>query len=155
MTPQQRRWKWVRYDALPEDMKKYVRPPAKEKISKQEGLGGKRVVVAETEVEIKEDILKIEDDRDLDFTKMDNVDKILTKYKNQQTSRKNFDPDAHVEIFNLILQSQKSNLPIQIEVTMLLISTFFSASKKTIHGFFTREVWLITLNTINSLIALL
>jgi hypothetical protein len=137
-------------------MKKYVRPPAKEKISKQEAQGkGKGVEKAEAEIEIKEQAIKIEDDRDLDYTKMENVDKILTKYKNQQTSRKNFDPDGHVEIFNLILQSQKGNLQVQIEVTMLLISTFFSASKKTIHGFFTREVWLITLKTINSLIELL
>ena len=137
-------------------MKKYVRPPAKEKISKQEAQGkGKGVEKTEAEIEIKEQDIKIEDDRNVDYTKMENVDKILTKYKNQQTSRKNFDPDAHVEIFNLILQSQKGNLQVQIEVTMLLISTFFSASKKTIHGFFTREVWLITLKTINSLIELL
>jgi len=87
-------------------MKKYVRPPAKEKISKQEAQGkGKGVEKTEAEIEIKEQDIKIEDDRDLDYTKMENVDKILTKYKNQQTSRKNFDPDAHVEIFNLILQS--------------------------------------------------
>lgn len=35
MTPQQKRWKWVSFDQLPEDMKKYIRPPSKVRVSKQ------------------------------------------------------------------------------------------------------------------------
>lgn len=38
---------------------------------------------------------------------------------------------------------------------MLLISTFLQAAKKTQFGFFTREIWLLTNNTISSLITLL
>ena len=35
-TPQQRRWKWVKFEFLPEDLRPYIRPPTKNQISKQE-----------------------------------------------------------------------------------------------------------------------
>ncbi len=42
---------------------------------------------------IKEFNIEIFDDKDIDFTKVDEAEKILNKYKNQQISRRNYDPD--------------------------------------------------------------
>lgn len=52
---------------------------------------------------------------------MDNVEKILTRYKNQMTSSKKFNVDMHIEVLNLIMLAQKDNLEIKIEVTMMII----------------------------------
>jgi hypothetical protein len=81
MTTAQRRWKWVKFEFLPEEMKKFVRPPneKKEKKDKNEEKDGAK---KEKKIEVKEQIVEIEDDKDLDYTKMDNVEKTLTKYKN-------------------------------------------------------------------------
>jgi len=80
-TPQQRRWKWVKFEMLPEDMKKLVRPPKKEKDDddKKKKTDGKDKKKTE---EIEEHKLDIIDDRDLDYSKLDNVEVILNKYKN-------------------------------------------------------------------------
>ena len=43
------------------------------------------------------------DDRDLDYSKLDNVELVLNKYKNQQISRRNFDPELQIIVLNLIL----------------------------------------------------
>lgn len=97
MTPAQRRWKWVAFEQLPEDMKQYIRPPKETKIRdrKEKDTGPK-------DVEITDQVIEIEDDKDLDFTKQENVDKILTKYRNQQTSRKNFDINQHIEVLDIM-----------------------------------------------------
>jgi hypothetical protein len=153
MTPDQRRWKWVKFECLPDDMKQYIRPPKSEKKTKDAAEPQKQRVKEATEV--KEQVIEIEDDSDLDYTKIDNVEKILTKYKNQQTSRKNFSIEKHVEVFNLILKAQQDNLNVQIEVTNLLISTFFLMAKQTSQGFFSREIWLAANNKISDLLSLL
>jgi len=57
----------VSFDQLPEDMKKYIRPPAKTKAKKDEG--EKKVAKTATEAEIKETQIDIIEDKDLDFTK--------------------------------------------------------------------------------------
>ena len=106
-------------------------------------------------MEIKETEIEIEEDRDLDYTKLENVEKILTKYKNQQLSRKNFDCDKHIEVFDLIYKAQSNNLNIQIEVTMLLVSTYFLLAKQTATGFFNRDTWNKTNDTITLLVTLL
>lgn len=51
-TPLQRRWKWVKFEFLPEDMKKFIRPPKKEKATDDDKKKPKEKV-KETE-EIKE-----------------------------------------------------------------------------------------------------
>lgn len=153
MTPDQRRWKWVKFEALPDDMKQYIRPPKSEKKAKDAAETQKPRV--KEVAEVKEQVVEIEDDTDLDYTKLDNVEKILTKYKNQQTSRKNFSVEKHIEVFNLILKAQEGNLNVQIEVTNLLISTFFQMAKQSPQGFFSREIWLTANSKIADLLSLL
>ena len=84
-TPEQRRWKWVLFANLPEDMKPFIRDPNKKT---QGGRKGKAVkATAGTGGKVTDDpeheTIVLLDDRDLDFTKLENVDKILNKYKNQ------------------------------------------------------------------------
>lgn len=107
-------------------MKKFIRPPKEEKKAKVKDEGAKEKKI---KVEVTEQTVEIEEDKDLDFSKMDNVEKILTKLKNQQTSRKNFSIESHIEVFNLILAAQAQNLNLSIEVMMLLISTHFMEAK--------------------------
>lgn len=126
ITPAQRRWKWVKFECLPEEMKKFIRPPKEEKKAKVKDEGAKEKKI---KVEVTEQTVEIEEDKDLDFSKMDNVEKILTKLKNQQTSRKNFSIESHIEVFNLILAAQAQNLNLSIEVMMLLIATHFMEAK--------------------------
>ena len=152
MIPEQRRWKWVAFEKLPEDMKQYIRPP---KISKKKDKDDKKDTKVKVVGEIKETEIEIQEDRDLDFTKMDNVESILTKYKNQQTNRKNFDLDKHIEVFDLILKAQAANTGICIEVTMLITSTYLSVAKQSVNGYFNREMWIKTNSCISSIVKLL
>lgn len=151
ITPAQRRWKWVKFECLPEEMKKFIRPPKAEKEVKIKD----PTAVKKPKAEVVEQVVEIEEDNDLDFTKMDNVEKTLTKLKNQQTSRKNFNIENHIEIFNMILVAQAQNLNLSIEVTMLLISTFFMEAKSNPQGIFTREQWIRTNNKVTDLLNLL
>jgi len=102
MTPEQKRFKWVKFENLPEDMKQFIRPSTKKPTTEKEKEAKKKVGESKKE-EIKEHFLEIEDDKELDFTKNDNVEKILTKYKNQQTSRRNFDAKLHIEVLTIML----------------------------------------------------
>ena len=84
-TPAQRRWKWVKFEMLPEDMKKFVRPPKKEKDTKKDDKDTKKpkpknIDAQDTPTDIGVEIL---DDKDLDYSKLDNVETVLNKYKNQ------------------------------------------------------------------------
>ena len=101
MSLAQRRWKWVKFENLPDEMKQYIRPPKPEKKEKAKDDPEKKAKKAE----VKEEVIQIEEDKDLDFTKMENVEKILTKFKNQQTSRKNFSVDNHIEVLDIILKA--------------------------------------------------
>jgi len=85
MTPAQRRWKWVKYELLPDDMKKFVRPPknVKKKKEKAEDAEGEEAKAAKKKREVQETNVVIDDDRQIDFSKLENVEKIVNKYKNQ------------------------------------------------------------------------
>lgn len=95
------------------------------------------------------------DDRDLDYSKLDNVELVLNKYKNQQISRRNFDPELQITVLNMIMVTQATNKNVQIEVLMLLVSTYFASAKNSAAGFFSRETWLTTNTTITSLLKVL
>lgn len=53
----------------------------------------KELEAKNAEERIKEYAIEILDDKDLDFSKSANVEKILNKYKNTQNNRRNFEPD--------------------------------------------------------------
>lgn len=80
-TPQQRRWKWVKFENLPEDMKPFIRPPSKSEAKKVDRSKPKTTAAAD-KAEEEEQVVDIIDDRDLDYSKQENVDNILNKYKN-------------------------------------------------------------------------
>ena len=67
------------FDKLPEDMKPFMGGKKKEEKDDDKSNKSSKHKVKK---EIDEGIVDITDDRDLDFTKMDNVELILTKYKN-------------------------------------------------------------------------
>ena len=92
----------------------------------------------------------------MDFTKQENIDKILTKYRNQQTSRKNFDIYQHITVLDKMFQVQaEEKVDLRIEILMLLISSYFTSAKKNENGFFERETWLITNGKVSLLLKLL
>jgi len=95
-TPEQRRWKWVAFDLLPEEMKRFLRPPKVTKVKDADAQADKKKKKDAVDEEAKETGAEIVDDRDLDYTKMEHVEETLQKYKNQQTSRKNFDTQMHI-----------------------------------------------------------
>lgn len=114
-------------------MKPFIRPPSKaqnEKVVKKKAAP----TAAQKEEELEQQqqqVVDIIDDRDLDFTKQENVDTILNKYKNQQISRRNFDPEFQLVVLQLMLKAQENNKMVKIEILMLLISTFFARAKNT------------------------
>lgn len=133
-------------------MKKFVRPPKKEAKDDDKR---KKIIKDENKTEVEEHKLDIIDDRELDYSKLDNVEIILNKYKNQQISRRNFDPELQITVLNLILVAQATNKNVKTEVLMLLVSTYFASAKNSATGFFTRETWLTTNTTITSLLEVL
>jgi len=141
MTAEQKRWKWVHFDFLPEDMQQFFRPTKKKTAADEKRDEKKRVGESKKE-EVKELFVEIEDDKELDFTKTDNVEKILTKYKNQQTSRRNFDAKLHIEVLTIMLNAQPENIQLRVEILMLLTQTFFASAKTMPTGYFPREMWL-------------
>ena len=50
---------------------------------------------------------------------MDNVEKILRKYRNSHTNRRNFDKDEQILVIDLILEAQKGNQIVLIETKMI------------------------------------
>ena len=75
----------MKYELLPEEMQKFVRPPKAvgKKGKKGEDGGDEEAKAAkEKKKEVQETNVVIDDDRLLDFTKLENVEKILNKYKN-------------------------------------------------------------------------
>ena len=86
---------------------------------------------------------------------MDNVEKVMTKYKNIQTSRKSFNIHTHIEVLDLIILAQKANQNVMIEVTMFLITTYFLLAKQSNQGICGRDIWLRVNTKINDLLELL
>ena len=99
MTPEQRRWKWVKYEYLPDDMKPFFKDKSgKQQTDKQLGQEEKRrkqreEAGADAKTGDKKEVEKqIVDDQDLDFTVVANVDMLIIKYRNQLSiSRRNYD----------------------------------------------------------------
>ena len=87
-TPQQRRWKWVKHENLPDDMKPFFRPPSKKDDQKIDTTKTKKIIIDDEETRktkadrIKDFTIEIFDDKDIDFTKIEEAEKILNKYKN-------------------------------------------------------------------------
>lgn len=120
-------------------MKPYIRPPSNKE--KKEKDTKKKPTKKEDLEEKEETLVELIDDKDLDYSKQDNVDMVLNKYKNQQISRRNFDPDFQIVVLELMLEAQKANRPVKIEILMLLIATFFALAKGSPNGFFERPLW--------------
>jgi hypothetical protein len=55
-------------------------------------------------VQVAADIV---DDKDLDFSRLDNVYLTLSKYKQQQISRRNFNPEMQIEVLAIISKAQE------------------------------------------------
>lgn len=130
----------MKFEHLPEDMKLLVRPPKVDKKKEKHGGGKEQIDTVAREAKINTQLVdEIIDDIDLDFTKQDNIDKILTKYRNQQTSRKNFDIYQHIAVLDRMFQVQaEAKVDLKIEILMLLISSYFTSAKKNENGFFER-----------------
>jgi len=75
---------------------------------------------------------------------MDNVLLVLNKYKNQRTSRRNFDPELHLFVYDKIMKLYPTNMDLIVEIYMNLIATFFESAKNQINGYLIRQAWLDT-----------
>jgi len=153
-TPEQRRWKWVKYEYLPDEMKPYIRPPSKKDSKKETGKAKPKVVRGEGEEQV-EQAVELVDDKDLDFTKMENVYNIINKYRQQQISRRSLSPAQQMEVLTIIEKAQSEKPLIKIEVLMLQISALFSSAKLSGGDYFEREMWLETNRILGSLVDLL
>jgi hypothetical protein len=154
-TPDQRRWKWVKFEFLPEDMKPFIRPPKQETEKKDtKRKPGKATEAAQEAANILKTV-DLVDDRDLDFARMDNVYLVLTKYRQQQISRRNFNPQLQLIVLDMIKQAQADNQQVQVEVHLLKLNTLFSTAKVNAQGFFSRQDWIDTHQTFDSLLDLL
>lgn len=140
-------------------MKPFIRNPAgnaskkhnddKDKHGAAEGAKKAEKLVTNTEQNI------IVNDRDLDYRLMENVEKILTKYRNSHTNRRNFDRPEQLDVENLMLEAQKGNPNVLIEIKMVQISTYFASAKLNLEGYFKREDWLLVNGLITEFIEML
>ena len=107
MTAAQRRWRWVRYECLPDDMKPFFVDPNKKKKEEEpetkkkdtKTKGGDQPNPDAKATEEKPEEIGIVDDAALDFTVKDNVERILVKYRKQlSVSRRNYDPVYNISV---------------------------------------------------------
>jgi len=161
MTPEQKRWKWVRFDALPDDLKPLISVGSKihEKDEKEDKEDKKNKIATKTEAKKdqesdNEDIIKR--DQDLDYTNQDNVDTIITKFRGQETSRKNFNIAEQIEVLNIMYAQQvESKTDNKINILMILVSTYFTSAKKSTEGYFDRYTWIKSNDVITLLLTIL
>jgi len=162
MTPEQKRWKWVRFDALPDDLKPLIsvgnkihdKDDTEEKAEKKKPAGARKARGEEEEHSDAEDL--IQRDQDLDYTVQDNVDTVITKYRGQETSRKNFNIAEQIEVLDIMFAQQvETKTDNKINILMILISTYFTAAKKSVEGYFDRYTWLKSNEIITRLLAIL
>jgi len=101
-----------------------------------------------------EDIIKR--DQDLDYTNQDNVDTIITKFRGQETSRKNFNIAEQIEVLNIMYAQQvESKTDNKINILMILVSTYFTSAKKSTEGYFDRYTWIKSNDVITLLLTIL
>lgn len=85
MKPEERRWKWVRQDCLPEDMKKLlgVGQTNTDEAGKDDKSAKEKV-----EKEFKETVVAVSNYHELDYTLKENVFETMTKLKEERRSTK-------------------------------------------------------------------
>ena len=54
-----------------------------------------------------------------------------------------------------MLDKQHDNINLRVEILMILISTYFTSSKRSLNGFFSRDMWVTTNQRISELIQIL
>ena len=60
----------------------------------------------------------------------ENVEICLIKYRNQlSASRRNYDLDQNIMVLNLMLEAQKDNADIRMEILLVLLTSDFAAAK--------------------------
>lgn len=82
-------------------------------------------------------------DWELDFTKKENVDTILTKYQKAQNSRKSFIPEDQIKTLLKMEAVLSTNLDKVLDIQVLLIKAYMTDSKNKPSDYLVREIWLL------------
>lgn len=129
MKPDERRWKWVRQDCLPEDMKKVLgigQKIKKEKEAKKEAEGPVEGEVVEEE--FKETKVAISNYHELDYTDPANVYETMKKLKEERRSTK-YKQNYHILVLSKIVDEFKpislNDIRHKVNAYLLLIGTTF------------------------------
>lgn len=151
MTPAQRRWRWVKYEFLPDDMKPFFPAPPGMKAEKPKPTKPdanaqaeeKKPKVVEKKDEEKFEAAIVEEDKDIDHSVPANVERLLIKYRNHLSqSRRNYDLAYNIQVLLLMLEAQKANLELAVEILIVLLTSYFASAKNMPDGFLDRDSWL-------------
>lgn len=98
---------------------------------------------------------KHKQDWELDFTRKDNVDRIIEKYESAQNTRINYVPEIQIRTLQVMEVALKNNKDRLIDIVLLLIKAYLSNSKNMPSGYLIRNVWITLCTKIGELIDLL
>ena len=133
MTPAERRWKWVKKQALPKDLLELMEKLANTKAKKKKDQTIKKVTTEAVglEQEPSSDFvtqLRARNDIDVDYTNSFNVKERLEFLKKDRIKGK-YSPEYHVKVLNLMIEKmpdrEENDVTLKVEVLLLMIGTLF------------------------------
>lgn len=163
MTPDERRWKWVRKDAMPVELIDIIDKLSRKKVKKtaDERKADKQVKATDavdegeegedytTQINARTDLL-------LDYTVILNVRERLVILRQERIKGK-FNANFHVQVLTKMATEMKvtdlSESRLKIEVIILLIGTLFQTAK--LAGCLNRDQWLTTSTQVSQLMDLI
>lgn len=133
MTPAERRWKWVKKQALPKDLLELMEKLANTKAKKKKEQTIKKVTAEAVGVEQEPSSdfvtqLRARNDIDIDYTNSFNVKERLEFLKKDRIKGK-YSPEYHVKVLSLMTEKmpdkEDADVTLKVEVLLLMIGTLF------------------------------
>lgn len=163
MTAEERRWKWVKKESLPDDFAELIEKLSKKKEKKKKDKDIPKAADAakEDDEELSPEYIttvKTRNDLTIDYTLVQNVKERLEILKQERIKGK-FDMGFHVQVLTRIADQMVENvndlfeIKLKVNVLILLAATFIQTAKTI--GVLSRDDWLQTHKRVNQLLTLI
>lgn len=158
MTNEERRWKWVKKECLPDDLTELIEKLSTKKQKKVTVAKKREEESVEEEVDQTEYIttVKTRDDLSIDYSVVQNVKTYLEILKQERFKGK-FSPVFHVQVLSRMADQMSDNLDlnetrVKVTVMVLLVGTLLQTAKTG--TVLSREDWQITVQRVQQLLVL-
>ena len=137
MTPAERRWKWVKKDALPKDLQMLMESLTKKKKKSKDAEGAEKKdkqkkTGDESEEELLDTQVHVRNDLEVDYSQIVNVKEKLQILKEERIKSK-FSATFHVAVLTKMSNEmpfvEYKDLKLKVEVLILLVGTLFQTVK--------------------------